>query len=686
MKTNIMRLLSLLLILMLVLPWLPFQAAASSPLPNFKIEGSMISWNHPGEVDQSYLQYTFGGLRPNSGSYINQKWLPNIQEYCTVEWTSTGIKINFQEYMEYVSAQYGSTPLEAGTYIVEIEASYGTTAVLGSQSFTFEYTPRSNGVHRIDVEHGTATPPLAKPGTLVGVKAEDKAGHTFDHWQVDSGSVVLKDPNKAVTSFTMPYQDVKLSAVYKETSTLHQVILMGSGVYAYKSEAYAGEKVYIQVLWEVGDYADRFLRWEVVSGGITLDDSESIDTFFIMPDNDVIIRVVYEGDTGPANPFVDVKSDDYFFDPVLWAYTHSPQITDGTDDTHFSPDDGCTRAQVVTFLWRAAGKPAGSAYNPFTDVHAGEYFYEAVLWAVKNGITDGTDDTHFSPNNTCTRGQIVTFLWRFKGRPKPGGGANPFKDVASGQYYTDAVLWAVEHGITDGTDTDKFSPNATCTRGQIVTFLYRADKIPAYVRPLNSLEADDFLIYVEEYYKVTNRGPVITGRVVNGRVDVGDKLRFMTWDPETSAYQEYEVTVEGIEMFHKTLDYAEKGDNIGLLLSGITTDQIQRGSALVDVGTDFQPITGSVKGDLHVYSKEEGGRQNPFFVNYKPQFYYGGATDITATFTDLGGAEMCEPGKDYTGVTVDDLIVPAFWYVGQEITVREGGRSIGVFTVTEIKP
>ena len=174
-----------------------------------------------------------------------------------------------------------------------------------------------------------------------------------------------------------------------------------------------------------------------------------------------------------ANPFRDVKNGDYFFDPVLWALNHDPQITDGMTETTFAPGETCTRGQVVTFLWRAMGcKEPTRTGNPFTDVASGDYFYKAVLWAVEKGITDGTSATTFSPNDPCTRAHVVTFLHRAEGTPSAGSG-NPFNDVASGQYYTDAVLWAVSKGITDGTSETTFSPAAPCTRGQIVTFLYR---------------------------------------------------------------------------------------------------------------------------------------------------------------------------------------------------------------------
>ena len=172
--------------------------------------------------------------------------------------------------------------------------------------------------------------------------------------------------------------------------------------------------------------------------------------------------------------FVDVATGSYYEDAVDWAVENG--ITQGTDDTHFSPDGICTRAQAVTFLWRAAGSPAPrSRTMPFTDVPVGSYYYDAVLWAVENGITKGTSETMFSPDATCSRAQIVAFLWRSEKSPAAGS-RNPFADVKSTAYYADAVLWAVKEDITKGSTNTTFSPDADCTRAQIVTFLWRCKK------------------------------------------------------------------------------------------------------------------------------------------------------------------------------------------------------------------
>ena len=170
--------------------------------------------------------------------------------------------------------------------------------------------------------------------------------------------------------------------------------------------------------------------------------------------------------------FTDVNDGAYYAEPVYWAVNSDPQITNGVDPTHFAPDRTCTRDQVVTFLWRALGKQKAEGTSPFVDVNKDAYYYDAVRWAVERNITNGTDATHFSPGKACTRGEVATFLWRAMQKPTASL-ANPFKDVKKGEFYEQAVLWAYEAGVTNGTSATAFSPNNTCTRGQIVTFLYR---------------------------------------------------------------------------------------------------------------------------------------------------------------------------------------------------------------------
>lgn len=188
------------------------------------------------------------------------------------------------------------------------------------------------------------------------------------------------------------------------------------------------------------------------------------------------IRRDYGGDITWRNlanlPFVDVPEGSFYYDAVAWALEQG--ITNGTDETHFSPSAPCQRAAVVTFLWRAMDKPeADTQQMPFVDVPQGQFYYDAVAWAVERGVTSGTDATHFSPYQTCNRAQVVTFLWRAMGCPEPESTTVPFADVEQGSWYAKAVAWAVEEGITNGMSADSFGVNGPCNRAQIVTFLYR---------------------------------------------------------------------------------------------------------------------------------------------------------------------------------------------------------------------
>lgn len=175
-----------------------------------------------------------------------------------------------------------------------------------------------------------------------------------------------------------------------------------------------------------------------------------------------------------TNPFEDVSEGAYYFEPVLWAVYRG--ITSGVDDTHFAPEAACSRAQVVTFLWRAAGCPEPEAgEDPFTDVPEDVFYHDAVLWAYQKGITTGTDAVHFSPLETCIRAQVVTFLHRARGCPETEAQVR-FPDVKESDYFYDAVRWAAGRKITVGMDSGYFRPELTCTRAQIVTFLYRDAK------------------------------------------------------------------------------------------------------------------------------------------------------------------------------------------------------------------
>ena len=203
---------------------------------------------------------------------------------------------------------------------------------------------------------------------------------------------------------------------------------------------------------------------------LTLKDKGDGKYTFTMPAGKVEVKATFMEDNSVLNFFYDVPNGAYFYEAVKWAVKSG--VTNGLSDTMFGPYESCTRAQIVTFLWRAAGSPEPKTASSFTDVPANAYYAKAVAWAVENGITNGMTETTFAPDATCTRGQSVTFLYRaLKGTAS--GSAN-FTDVKPDAFYADAVSWAVKNDVTNGTSNTTFSPNADCTRAEIVTFLYRA--------------------------------------------------------------------------------------------------------------------------------------------------------------------------------------------------------------------
>ena len=313
--------------------------------------------------------------------------------------------------------------------------------------------------------------------TTVNIYAGTKSGYTFNGWTSDDVTVLSASSKNA--SFVMPDKDVTVKAnwVYNGGGS------SGGGYTYYTIKATAGVNGSISPTGNVSVREGQDQTFTITPNkgyavAKVLIDSKNVGavksyTFENVKKNHTIEVVFMKASGNPqTGVFVDVPEGSYYEEAVNWAVEKG--ITTGTDATHFSPDGICTRAQAVTFLWRAAGSPAAkSAVMPFADVKVGSYYYDAVLWAVENGITKGTSETMFSPDATCSRAQIVTFLWRSQKSPAAGT-ANPFTDVKASAYYADAVLWAVKEDVTKGTTNTTFSPDANCTRAQIVTFIWRA--------------------------------------------------------------------------------------------------------------------------------------------------------------------------------------------------------------------
>ena len=300
-----------------------------------------------------------------------------------------------------------------------------------------------------------------------------KNGYRFDGWYDEDGNKVT-----SVTlgeNITLKAKWVKLAS---DTVTLKFDTNGGSSI---------SDKVFDKgARVNLDDYTTR--RSGYTFDGWYFDSKltdEAGDTFVINADTTVYAKWVKKDTSGSGSgsgnvssddedklPFTDVSKDKYYYEPVKWAVDKG--ITTGTSATTFSPDGPCTRAQMVTFLWRTSGCPeAKSTACPFTDVQTDAYYYKALLWAIETGVTKGTSPTTFSPNDICTRGQMVTFLHRYNGEPSVSAG-NPFTDVTLSDFFYTAVVWAADNGITNGTSATTFSPFAPCTRAQIVTFLYRS--------------------------------------------------------------------------------------------------------------------------------------------------------------------------------------------------------------------
>ena len=328
----------------------------------------------------------------------------------------------------------------------------------------------------------SASPAKAVAGTEITLSAKAKSGYHFKEWQVVTGGVTIEN-NK----FTMPDGNVEVKAIFeKNTSTGGGG---GTGVTTYpitvKSDkngdvtashksASKGTTVTLTVDPDKGYVLDTLTVLDGKDKELKLTEKNGKFTF-TMPASKVTVAATFKASAPTGkNPFIDVPAGSYYEDAVVWAVEKG--ITSGTSAVTFDPNGNCTRAQAVTFLWRAAGSPAPKTkVMPFTDVPSGSYYYDAVLWAMEQGITKGTSDTAFSPNASCTRAQIVTFLWRANGSPVASGNS-AFTDVAADAYYAAAVTWAEKNGVTGGIGGGLFGSNNNCTRAQIVTFIYRSVK------------------------------------------------------------------------------------------------------------------------------------------------------------------------------------------------------------------
>ncbi|MDR3914527.1 MAG: S-layer homology domain-containing protein [Oscillospiraceae bacterium] len=373
-----------------------------------------------------------------------------------------------------VSSQNAIVNISGGQFagtkaaIIKSSTSNATIAISGG---TFSSDPSvyvvgngsANIVKRAGSEGAYTYTVLAKSGLTSGVYLTDPSGVLASNYYVSSTA------NGVWTvSYSAPYSGGSSSDPTYSVSTPSKTE-NGSVTVSPKS-ASKGDTVTVTVKPDSGYVLETLTVTDKNGNELTLKDKGDGKYTFTMPAGKVEVKATFMEDNSVLNFFYDVPNDAYFYEAVKWAVDKG--ITNGLSDTMFGPYESCTRAQIVTFPWRAAGSPEPKTASSFTDVPANAYYAKAVAWAVENGITNGMTETTFAPDATCTRGQSVTFLYRaLKGTAS--GSAN-FTDVKSDAFYADAINWAVANNVTNGTSNTTFSPNADCTRAEIVTFLYRA--------------------------------------------------------------------------------------------------------------------------------------------------------------------------------------------------------------------
>ena len=406
---------------------------------------------------------------------------PGMTNYYTYQRNDDGQWImvanpNFQNYQITIKNE----TVEASIPVNEATASDITASKADEATYSVTYTAE-NGTVTGSIESGASV----TAGTQLTLTATADSGYSFDHWTVN-GAEAGKDAQLTVTIT----DDTQIVAVFTKnrstsgssSSRTYSVTVEDSQngtVTASPKRAEKGDTVSVTASANSG-YAVSGVTVKTAGGDtVKVTDNGNGKYTFTMPAANVTVTAAFSK-TQTTVSFADVSSDSYCADAVKWAVENG--VTNGTTAATFSPNAACTRGQIVTFLWRAAGSPAPkTTVNPFTDVAADAYYAKAVLWAVENGITNGTTATTFSPDAPCTRAQAVTFL--FRGAIANGLEAVTLQELVSGfsdaaslpGYAVSAMNWALANGIVQG-NGGVLMPNNTCTRGQIVTFLYRASK------------------------------------------------------------------------------------------------------------------------------------------------------------------------------------------------------------------
>ena len=408
-------------------------------------------------------QDTSGSLTVESGSYQNIK----------TQGGSTGgtIAINGGTVGSVVNDTAAEVTISGGTVTGQVANSgSGSISVTGGSFAAAELEdfidPDQTVILTLELGEGAT-------GAAVGaLPTPERSGYAFAGWYTAA------DGGTAVTADTVFDANATLYARWTEKSEDGEHLITvdpvtGGSLEVSAGRADEGETVTITAAPDDGYELKKLTVTDSQDGAVPVQNAGEGRYTFVMPGSGVTVSAsfVRSGEQTEL-PFTDVDSGAYYYDAVRWAVEQG--IASGVTGTAFAPGRRCTRAQLVTFLWRVNGSPETTAKeNSFTDVKPDSYYYKAVLWAEEQGITSGVTETAFAPDRVCTRAQATVLLWRAEGSPAASG-THDFRDVAEGAYYADAVAWAVESGVTQGTTSTTFEPGTTCTRAQIMTFLHRA--------------------------------------------------------------------------------------------------------------------------------------------------------------------------------------------------------------------
>ena len=422
-------------------------------------------------------------IRPGDDGNFDLSTLPGKFDASKAsEWNGGTVEngiLTVNKEAEEVTYDYDCGNKQTVNFMLKIAKRYTVTAyglyggamgIKPGETYTRKYAKGESVDLQIGMREGYTLESL----TLEGI-TEDKLS-----WQAKGHEVVTRG-----ISFTMPTNDVTITVNWAKNGSSSSGGSSSSPTYSItapdKTEngsvtvdaksAKRGSSVTITVTPDKGYTLETLTVLDKDGKEISVTKKSDTQYTFTMPSGKVEVKAHFMEDNSMLNYFVDVKAEDYYYDAVLWAAEQG--ITSGTDAVHFSPSAPCTRAQIVTFLWRAAGSPVVNYATDLSDVAGDAYYAEAVRWALSEGITTGTGADQFSPDTACTREQAVTFLYRAAGSPAVSG-ESAFEDVGADAYYARAVAWAAQNGVTNGISQALFGSGNDCTRAQIVTFLYRA--------------------------------------------------------------------------------------------------------------------------------------------------------------------------------------------------------------------